>query len=269
MGGASGKPDLSAICHTTRRGRSAAATYAGRIDAPDGLSTDISELAARALSLEVRWISDGPMPVEAAHWFAGVAGNRRARQRVDAYWLGGELERSSVKVRAVLDRRNRRVRAHRTELKVLRRRLGIVRLTPHLVGTPELWVKALASSTPGLAPVPQAEHEVPGWAMVHKRRLRRRWPGRVPGTSTSIELTEIRAFDRAAWSVAAQARASARATVTAASLRPLLRETLRGAFPTWPEALLLGPGESASYSAWLQRTLVANTEAPCQRDAAS
>jgi hypothetical protein len=172
--------------------------------------------------------------------------------RVDAYWLGGELERSSIKVRAVVDPRSRRVRARRTELKVLQRRLGAVRLAPHLIGTPELWLKSRSASTPASLGLSQPRQPIEDWVLVEKRRVRLRAPGQVPGTSTSVELTELRALDRAAWSVSAQARGP----VPVKTLRPMLRATLRDAFPTWPDALLLGPGDCASYGAWLHRSLV-------------
>lgn len=209
------------------------------------------DFVCNALSLELRWVRDGQVPVEVVNWITGVAGDRAPRSRVDAYWLAGDLECSTVKVRAVVNRRTGRIRARRVECKQLQGRLGLVRVTPQLVGLAELWQKSRVDAAP--APLPEADdlHPSPEWVFVQKQRIRLRTAGLVPRTSTSIEITEISARERVAWSVAAQARGPVRP----ATLQTLLREAITVAFPTWPEEVSLGPGESGSYGAWLRRSV--------------
>jgi hypothetical protein len=209
------------------------------------------EYMGRALSLELRWVRDGQVPVEVLNWITGVAGDRAPRTRVDAYWLAGDLECSTLKVRAVINRRTGRIRARRVECKQLQERLGLVQVTPQLVGIAELWEKSRVDAAP--APLPEADdaHPSPEWVFVQKQRIRLRTAGQVQRTSTSIEVTETCARDRVAWSVAAQARGPVRTDI----LRTLLRESITVAFPTWPEAVSLGPAESGSYGAWLRRSV--------------
>lgn len=211
-----------------------------------------------ALSLELRWVRDGHVPVEVAKWITGVAGDRAPRTRVDAYWLAGDLECSTLKVRAVVNRRTGRVRARRVECKQLLERLSPVQVAPLLVGIPELWEKSRLDAAPGPLPDADGDHPSPEWAFVQKHRIRLRTAGIVPRTSTSIEITEITARDRVAWSVAAQARGPVRPVV----LRTLLQQAISVAFPTWPDAAALGPDDSGSYGAWLRRSVAPALDDP-------
>jgi hypothetical protein len=160
------------------------------------------------------------------------------------------------------------------EVKVLERRLGHLRLAPQLHGTAELWRKFVVDHPDESAPDEDPAEGDPGyevhgvaigpvldgierpvldgtgrWVAVRKRRRRRRWRASATGTTASLELIEVEVEGAQAWSVAIQARGRA----VAGELRQIVRDVAAEVFTTWPESIPLGPPDSGSFAAWLQR----------------
>jgi hypothetical protein len=190
-------------------------------------------------SLEVRWITPGPLGTEVREWFGRFPAGTEARE--DAYLLQPRLAGLSVKLRygSTLD-----VKSY----------LG----SPGILGRPgygrlESWRKwSFPYEPPG---EDGAVH--PGWIIVRKIR-RAFWiplatshglasAGRPPlQAGCTVELTEIQVHDQPWWSVGLEA------TGSPGLLRLALQHAADLAFARpLPAGVTLSLGDSRSYAQWL------------------
>jgi len=187
-------------------------------------------------SLEVRWITEGPLGTAMCEWFARFPA--RTETREDAYLLQPRLQGLSVKLRygSTLD-----VKSYLGSPGMLR------------CGRLESWRKWSFPYEPscdgGAAP--------PGWIIVRKRR-HAYWiplatghglaPARRPARQAGcmVELTEIHVYDQPWWSVGFEA------TGSAGLLRPALQHAVDLAFAQpLPAGVALSLDDCCSYAQWL------------------
>ena len=195
-------------------------------------------VAAPVHSLEVRWITPGPLGTAMREWFARFPAGTETRE--DAYLLHPRLQGLSVKLRdgSTLD------------VKSYLGSPGIFGLPGH--GRLESWRKW---SFPYESPYGGAA--LPGWIIVRKRRhacwvplatshsLAPAWRP-APQAGCVVELTEVHVHDQAWWSVGLEASGSA------GLLRLALRHAADLAFAQpLPTGVALSLDNSRSYAQWL------------------
>jgi hypothetical protein len=193
------------------------------------------------LSLEVRWIFQGPLQTAVAGWFGRFPA--RTESREDAYLLDPQLPGLSVKVRG----------GGALEVKVYRGSPGILDVAGCARGRMEAWQKW---SFP-FGPLRQDRGDPAGWQLVRKRRRISRFPlasgpvaARGPGPGQQprceVELAEIRTRSQDWWTLGFEA------TGPADLLRSELQATAALVFAqALPGAVHPGPDQSRSYAQWL------------------
>lgn len=202
----------------------------------------VEELAAAPVdSLEVRWITPGPLGTAMREWFARFPAGTETRE--DIYLLRPRLQGLSVKLRygSTLD-----VKSY----------LG----NPGILGLPgygrlESWRKWSFPYRPSW----DGDATLPGWVIVRKRR-HACWfplatshgmasaPWLPPQGGCMVELTEIYVHDQPWWSVGLEA------TGSAGLLRLALQHAADLAFAQpLPSGFALSLDNSRSYAQWLNQ----------------
>ena len=193
-------------------------------------------VAAPVHSLEVRWITPGPLGTAMREWFGHFPAGTETRE--DAYLLRPRLQGLSVKLRdgSTLD-----VKSY----------LG----SPGILGYGRLeywrkWAFPCEPSRDGGA-------ALPGWIIVRKRRHECWFPlatshglasasRPAPQAGCMLELTEVHVRDQPWWSIGLEA------TGSAGLLRLALQHAADLAFAQpLPAGLALGLDNSRSYAQWL------------------
>lgn len=206
----------------------------------DGSRTGTS--VGRAGSLEVRWLSRGPLPDGASAWLGPFT--EPIEERDDRY-LGTTSEELGVKIRG----------GTQLDVKIFRGSPGELEVSPAIRGRLESWERW--SFPIGSASLPP--EDAVAWLIVHKRRSRRTFhvsddrvderPLRdveLPGCT--LELTEVEVDGETWWTLGLEARGEVDSVEPAlrATAASLLREPA-------PSGLHLDPGASTSYATWLAR----------------
>jgi hypothetical protein len=192
-------------------------------------------------SLEVRWIFPGRLETAVAEWFGRFPAELQSRE--DTYLVDPQLRGLSVKVRG----------GAALELKVYRGSPGLLDLARRARGRMEFWRKW---SWP-MSPLHLDIGDVAGWRPVRKRRRISRFalasrpvvapaPERGQEPRCTVELTEIRAYDRDWWTLGFEATgpdsllsSELQAAAALVFARPL------------PGSMEAGPDECRSYAEWL------------------
>jgi hypothetical protein len=193
-------------------------------------------VAAPVHSLEVRWITPGPLGRAMREWFARFPAEAETRE--DAYLLRPRLEGLSVKLRdsSALD-----VKSY----------LGSPGILGH--GRLEYWRKWSFPNEPSF----DVGDTLPGWIVVRKRRhacwvplatshgLAPAWRP-APQVGCMIELTEVHVHDQPWWSIGLEA------TGSVGLLRLALQHAADLAFAQpLPAGVALSLDNSRSYAQWL------------------
>lgn len=220
-------------------------------------------------SLEVRWITPGPLMPAMRVWFARFPAGTETRD--DAYLLRSQLPGLAVKLRqgSVLD------------LKAFAGSPGPIELPNGGCGTLELWRKWSFSSD-GYLPGDNSGDAAPGWAAVHKKRTGTWFPltssnAAAPRdhlaltTGCAVELVEIRVGAKRFVSVGLEARGAPE------SLRPALDHAVGLLFAEAPPpgaGFSFSLDNSQSYAEWLHRSVPGSADlihdlirdlVPCRR----
>lgn len=199
--------------------------------------------AAGIRTLEMRWLSPGPLGTPVTGWFARFPAETESRE--DAYLLDPDFPGLSVKVRAL----------GALEVKAFRGRLGILNMAGRACGRMEFWEKW---SFP-FRPLSQQGPDPPGWMTVAKRRRICRFSlrsgqiaagasGRAGEPECAVELTDVGVGGEAWWSLGFEASGP----------EDLLRDALETAAEhvfaqALPGGVELGIDDSRSYAEWLRR----------------
>jgi len=196
-------------------------------------------IAAPVASLEVRWITPGPLGMAMREWFARFPAGTATRE--DAYLLQPRLHGLSVKLRdgSTLD------------VKAYLRSPGVLGLPG--CGRLESWRKWSFPYQPSW----DGDAPLPGWIRVRKRRYAC-WfplatshglapvPWLAPRAGCMVELTEVHVHDQAWWSVGFEA------TGSGGLLRLALQRAADLVFAKpLPAGVILSLGNSRSYAQWL------------------
>lgn len=201
-------------------------------------------------SLEVRWITLGPLKPAMREWFARFPAGTETRD--DAYLLRPRLPGLAVKLRlgSVLD------------LKAFAGSPGSIELPYGGCGTLELWRK-WSFSGDGYLPGDNSGDAAPGWAAVHKKRTGTWFPltsGEAAAprdhlaftAGCAVELTEIRVGAECFASVGLEARGAPEL------LRPALEHAAGLVFAEAPPpgaGFSFSLDNSQSYVEWLHRSV--------------
>lgn len=196
-------------------------------------------MAGPADSLEVRWITPGPLTPAMREWFARFPSSTETRD--DAYLVQFPLRRLAVKLRrnSVLD------------LKAFRGSPGLIELPYGGRGTLELWRK-WSFSDDNYTPFAGSD-PAPGWAVVRKKRTGA-WFPLISGDATgcAVEIADISLGGAQYASVCFEARGAPEL------LRPALE---RAAGRVFAVALPAGSGFSfsldncQSYIQWMNQQI--------------
>jgi len=193
-------------------------------------------------SLEVRWLSRGPLPHDASEWLGPFTEPIEAR---DDRYLGTTSEELGVKIRG----------GEQLDVKIFRGSPGELEVSPAIRGRLESWERwSFPIGSTSLPP-----EDAVAWLTVRKRRSRRTFrvsDDRVEERSLSevempgctLELTEVEVDGETWWTLGLEARGEVD------SVEPALRATAASLLrePT-PSGLHLDPGASTSYATWLAR----------------
>jgi hypothetical protein len=199
-------------------------------------------------SLEVRWITPGPVTLAMRGWFARFPSGTETRD--DAYLLQPLLPGLAVKLRS----------GSLLDLKAFLGSPGLIELPCGGRGTLELWRKWSCSGD-DCTPRAKGSDAVLGWVVVHKERIGAWFPlasgdSGEPGgrqafqTGCAVELTEIGLGAAHYTSVGFEARGAPEL------LRPALEHAIGPIFAVGPppeSGFIFSPGNSQSYSQWLQQ----------------
>jgi hypothetical protein len=202
----------------------------------------VEDLAAAPVhSLEVRWITPGPLGTAMREWFARFPAGAETRE--DSYLLQPRLHGLSVKLR----------NGSTLDVKSYLGSPGILGLPGH--GRLESWRKWSFPYQPSW----DGGTTLPGWIIVRKRRHACWFPlatshrlAPVPRPALqagcTVELTEVHVHDQLWWSLGLEA------TGSADLLRPALQHAADLAFAQpLPTGVTLSLDNSRSYAQWLDQ----------------
>jgi hypothetical protein len=209
-------------------------------------------------SLEVRWITPGPVTPAMREWFARFPSGTETRD--DAYLLRPALPGLTVKLRG----------GSFLDLKEFLGSPGLIELPGGGHGTLELWRKWSCSGD-DYTPRAKGDDAALGWVVVHKERIGAWFPlasgdSAQPGgrqaarTGCGVELTEISLGAAYYTSVGFEARGAP------GLLRPALEHAIGPIFAVGPppgSGFIFSPGNSRSYGQWLYQLRDAGRQSRC------